>query len=127
MGAAGGEVTVFEDGGDIAGFGELAGEGFGVEDIAGGGEPKLSIVDVHRFDSAVRARVGDKIRFSMTNRESPDQMVRDGLSNTTQHPFNESSSPPSPTELVPTVAARVVLTPLGTKSHRNVAGIRAGR
>jgi hypothetical protein len=33
----------------------------------------------------------------MTNHERPDQMACDGLSNTSQHPFNESSSPPSPT------------------------------
>ena len=36
-------------------------------------------------------------RFSRANRETPDQTVRDGLSNTSQHPFDESSSPPSPT------------------------------
>ena len=33
----------------------------------------------------------------MANRERADQTVRDGLSSTGQHPFNESSSPPSPT------------------------------
>lgn len=37
-------------------------------------------------------------RFSMTNREPPDQAVRDGLSNTSRHPFNESSSPLSRTQ-----------------------------
>ena len=33
----------------------------------------------------------------MTNRETPDQMAWDGLTGTSQHRFNESSSAPSPT------------------------------